>query len=243
MGSFALVNASIYLGGVDLSTDHNQIVVDAEAEELDATTFQGGGWRTFKKGLRKASITGGGFINSPSGSDPNLWTNLLSSSDLVSTVAQDFAVTSVAYFGRMQQSKLSLFGEVGQLAPFNWNASSRGLEGLVRGQILHPASTTVTTSGSGSFAPDLSSVAAAQKLYAAVHVFTATGTTLDVKIQSDDNEQFSSATDRITFTQVTTTATAMFSSVAGAITDSYWRAQWTVVGTGPYVFAVVAGIQ
>jgi hypothetical protein len=242
MGSYALVNASIYLGGVDLSTDHNQVMVDAEAEELDATTFQSGGWRTSKKGLRKATITGGGFINSPSGSDPNLWNNLLSGTDLISTVAQDYAVASVAYFGRMIQSKLSLFGEVGQLAPFNWNATSRGLEGLVRGQVLWPATATVTSSSSGS-GYQLGAVSASQKLYAAVHVFTATGTTLDVTIESDNAASFASPTTQITFTQIATTATAQFSSAAGAITDDWFRPKFVVTGAGPYALAIVAGVQ
>ena len=85
---------------------------------------------------------------------------------------------------------------------------------------------------------------ATQSLYASFHVLSVTGTgTLTLKVQTDDNGSFTSATDRITFTAATTGNTAQWSSVAGAITDDWWRITYTISGTGPaFAFAVTAGV-
>jgi hypothetical protein len=89
-------------------------------------------------------------------------------------------------------------------------------------------------------------VSASQKMYAALHVRSVSGTnpTLDVVVQSD-TVGFPSATSRITFSQATaTTNRHQFSSVAGAITDDYWRVSYTIGGTGTptFSFAVTVGI-
>ena len=59
-------------------------------------------------------------------------------------------------------------------------------------------------------------------------------------MQSDDNSGFTSATNRITFTQATGVTSELL-SVAGAITDDYWRLSYTIVG-GSFTFAVALGI-
>ncbi len=143
-----------------------------------------------------------------------------------------------AYFGQAFQSEYRPGGRVGDALKWSWGAAAKGL--LIPGYVLHTkASRSATGNGTGF---QIGAVAAGKSLYAALHVFTATGTTLDVKVQSDDNSGFTSATDRITFTQVATTAGAQMSSVAGSITDDYWRIVYTIAGSGPYVLAVAAGI-
>ena len=56
--------------------------------------------------------------------------------------------------------------------------------------------------------------------------------TVTFKLQSDDNASFTSPTDRITFTDITAIGSD-FQSVAGAITDDYWRLNYTISGTNP----------
>ncbi len=106
-----------------------------------------------------------------------------------------------------------------------------------------PSNVSRTSSSSGT-GRQIGAVSSTQTLYAALHVISASGTspTLDVKVQSDDNSGFTSATDRITFTQATD-VTSEWGSVGGAITDDYWRITYTVGGTSPsFAFAVTAGI-
>jgi len=51
-------------------------------------------------------------------------------------------------------------------------------------------------------------------------------------LQSDDNSDFTSATDRATFTALTAIGSEI-KSVAGAVTDQYWRLNYTISGTNP----------
>ena len=65
---------------------------------------------------------------------------------------------------------------------------------------------------------------------------------MTLKIQSDDNSGMSSPTDRITSFTAATGTGYQWGSVAGAITDDYWRCVYTITGTGTITFAVAAGI-
>ena len=88
----------------------------------------------------------------------------------------------------------------------------------------------------------LGAVSATQSVYASIHVWSVAGTstpTLTAKIQSDDNSSFTSATDRITMSSATA-ITSEYKSQAGAITDDYWRVNWTVSGTSPIFKAIVS---
>jgi hypothetical protein len=70
-----------------------------------------------------------------------------------------------------------------------------------------------------------------------------TNPTLDLKIQSDDAQAMSSPIDRITFDQMTTVG-AQWKELAGPITDTWWRVNYTLGGIDPsFVIAVVIGIK
>lgn len=113
----------------------------------------------------------------------------------------------------------------------------------VRGACLHPPSTARTSSASGT-AIEIGAVAATQRMYGALHVTSTSGTSeqLTVKLQSSATEG-GSYTDRVTFTTATD-VTYQWSSVAGAVTDTWWRVSWTISGsdTPTFEFAVVAGV-
>ena len=94
------------------------------------------------------------------------------------------------------------------------------------------ANLTATGNSTGR---NLGAVAATKKLFVAAHVVSVSGTstpTLALKVQSDDNSSFTSATDRITLTNFTAVG-AQYSSVAGAITDTHFRINYTLSGTSP----------
>jgi hypothetical protein len=117
---------------------------------------------------------------------------------------------------------------------------------VVRGTLLHPSNVSRTSTSTGT-GRQLGAVVAGKSMYAALHVISASGTnpTLAVILQSDDNAGFTTATSRITFSTATASANrAQLSSVAGAITDDYWRISYTIGGTSTptFAFAVTAGI-
>lgn len=126
---------------------------------------------------------------------------------------------------------------VGQMARFDLSAMGRGTP-WVRGTIMHAGTETTTDDGT---AYQVGAVSASQSMYAAIHVIAWNATSLDVIVESDDNESFTSGTTRISFTQATA-LTSEWASVAGAITDDWWRVGWTLVGTSAE-FVVVIGIK
>jgi hypothetical protein len=114
---------------------------------------------------------------------------------------------------------------------------------LIRGILGTHQTAAATSSASTKF--QLGAVTAAQYLYGALHVYSASGTnpTLDVTLQSDADASAGSETVRLTFAQKTAAGYEWASPIVGAITDTYWRASWTVAGTNPlFAFAVVFGI-
>lgn len=121
--------------------------------------------------------------------------------------------------------------------------SGMGTGSVARGTLMNTPATAVTTSGNTT-ARQLGTVGAGQRIYVALHVLSASGTTptLDVKVQSDDGAGFSSPTDRITLTQATGIGSQWSSTTAGG-SDDYWRINYTVGGTTPsFTFAAVLGI-
>lgn len=56
MGKVVLKDASITVNSVDLSTRCRQVTIEDSAEEVDATTFQGNGYRELLQGLKTAEI-------------------------------------------------------------------------------------------------------------------------------------------------------------------------------------------
>ncbi len=79
--------------------------------------------------------------------------------------------------------------------------------------------------------------------YTAIGDPTGGSPTLDVTIESAALVGFGSPTTRMTFSQMTARG-AQFASVAGAITDPYWRVKWTLGGSTPgFALVVAIGIQ
>ena len=110
---------------------------------------------------------------------------------------------------------------------------------MARGKLTLSA-TNVTTTGAKGTGVLLGAVGATQYLYATVHCLTA-GTTVTIKIQSDDNAGFTSPTDRITLSAITATGGTWVTRLAGSITDTYYRFNVTAV-TGTFTLAGAIGI-
>ena len=122
-------------------------------------------------------------------------------------------------------------------------ALSASNERLVRGTIMHNATRTSTANGT---ARQLGAVAAGKSVYATLHVLdTVSGTnpTLDVVVASAATDSWP-GTSRITFSQKTAIGSQFATPVAGSITDTWWRVQWTITGsnTPTFPFVVIIGI-
>ena len=234
---------SILVGDQELAGTGKSVNLATNVAELDATPLNSTGWRTLVGGLKSGSVDIELMSDfAADGPDAAAWSNLGDAS-IPHSVVTNSADGSVAYtFNGIALTHSTLEGSVGDLSMSRISGASASSP-VIRGQLIHPGSAVRTASGSGT-GQQHGDVIAGKSLHAALHVIGASGTTptLDVKVQSDDNSGFSSPTDRITFTQATGT-TAQFASVAGAITDDYWRVAFTIGGTTPsFSFAVVIGI-
>ena len=124
-----------------------------------------------------------------------------------------------------------MFGTVGEIAPFSIS-KSQSSDIVVQGKVEIDGDLTASGNSTGV---QLGAVGATEKCYVAIHCYAVSGTstpTVTFKLQSDDNASFTSPTDRITFTDITAIGSD-FQSVAGAITDDYWRLNYTISGTSP----------
>ena len=242
MAVTALTDARIWLAEFDLVDDTNEVGLDVDISALDKTNFGSGGKTELVGGLTTTVVSVNGFLNFADDQSDEALSSVLGTADKVATFAADDAAGSTAILAQGLASKLSRGAKVGELSTFSGTLTTSKTPGAVEGVLLAAEQTQTTTTSVAGI--QQGAVSAEQSGYAALHVFAASGTspTLDVTIESDDNAGFTSATTRMTFTQ-TATATSEWQSVAGAITDDYWRVVATIGGTSPsFTFAVSFGI-
>ena len=239
--AFYWKDMSILEGGLELAGTAKSATLETSVEALDTTALSTTGWTTVVGGLKSGTVDISLMADGSHGFDLHAFDNLGVGS-IPKSVTQS-TDGSVAYL--MQGITLNyapVQGRVGELAMAQITGASSGV--LVRGALIHPSNVSRTASSVGT-GRELGAVAAGKKMYAALHVIAASGTspTLDVIVQSDDNSGFTTPTTRITFSQKTGIGYG-WGSVAGAVTDTHWRISYTIGGTGTpsFAFAVTAGV-
>lgn len=238
-------NMSILEGGVELAGHGKSVALETTVNPLDKTPLSTTGWVELLGGL-KSSTVNFDFMQdhaAADGVDSGFWSSFGNTGTVrsICTAADD---GSAAYLMRgINLSYTPISGQVGDLAMGNVSGATN-TGPVVRGKLLHPSSASRTASSTGT-GRQLGAVVSGKSMYAALHVISVSGTspTLDVIVQSDDNAGFTSPTTRITFTQTGTTG-AEWGSVAGAVTDDYWRISYTIGGTDTptFAFAVTCGL-
>ncbi|WFF07254.1 hypothetical protein O7622_01235 [Micromonospora sp. WMMD1076] len=245
-----LKNVRIFNGGADLTSASNKVEVGGEAEERDVTTFGSYDaatdriWKEVIAGTKTGKASASGFwqAGDPGMVDDASWSSL-GGVGAWTVCPRGAAVGDVAYVTQAMRGSYQLGGTQGEIAP--WSAGWSGSYPIVRGLIAHPPGTARTATGVGTAVQHLA-VPAGGELIAALHVLSVAGTatpTITVKIQSDDAAGFSSPTDLITFTAATARG-GEAKRLAGPVTDTYYRASWTITGTTPsFLFVVSLGVS
>lgn len=246
MSTLTLTDAKIWVNASDLSGDMNAVALEEGVEARDATTF-GAGTRTRKGGIRGVRMTASGFFNAAGSgrSDdvlPTLVGNTPPNVNVISIGPAGSAEGGPAFCFPASLLRYAFGDEVDAMLPFNLEASTARTQAgspsrpsLARGTILLSSQKTATGSGT---AYNLGAVAAGQKLYVAVHVLAQSGGLPTLRVQSDSASNFPSPTDQLTLVG----PSADFRAVAGAITDTWWRADWTFTGTN-FTAIVIAAIR
>lgn len=243
MAQHALTNATIFFGQYDISADHNQVRVGATVEALDRTTF-GQTTRIKMGGLRNGEMSGSVFLDYSATAVETALSEAIGLSNVPITVTPTgTALDRGPFMQAMVASFTPVGGMVGEMHRADWKGET-GQTPLIHTGVLMAAKAARTSSSNSGTAQQLGAVSASKRIWAALHVFAASGTTpsLAVTVKSDNGVGFASPTTQITFTSATT-ATSEIKSTAGAITDDYWRVDWTISGTTPsFTFAVAIGI-
>ncbi len=211
--------------------------------DLDRTTFASNGWNERIGGLfdMQAALEGFWDATDLTKPDDTLFANLGAAGTALTVVPTAGTVGSLAYLAKVLQVDYKPAGQVGQL--LGWTASVKGNTAVARGQILHPQGTARTATGNGT-AVQVGAVLVTQRMYANLHVLSVAGTTpsITVALQSNVDNTFGSPTTRLTFA-ADTALDGQSLNVLGPITDTWWRATWTISGTTPsFLFAVSAGV-
>lgn len=244
MSKFVLLNARLFAVGADLTGASNKIELTAEVEDKETTNYYSAGYKEVIGGLGSAEVTAEGQWEAADSSkvDNASWAQLGGVGPW--TACPDNAtVGDLAYITQCLRSSYTLGGAVGDVAP--WSGKGASAWPLVRGQMAHPAGTARTSTGTGT-GVELGAVAAGKRLYAALHVLSASGTTpsITARIESDADNTFASPTTQLTFTAATAAGGEALRTTGGAITDTWFRVAWTISGTTPsFLFATSFGIR
>lgn len=244
MAKFTWQNVRLFIAGADLTTVNNKLELTAEVADEDATAFtpSGSAWTEVLAGLRstEANAEGQWEAGDSTKVDDVSFAGMGSLSAWTMCPA-GANVGDVAWLTSMRRTSYSLGEAVGSVAP--WSADGKGNWPPVRGVIAHPPGTARTATGTGTIT-QLGAVSAAQALYGSLHVLSVAGTTpaITVTIQSASTVGFASPTTRLTFTSATGVGGESLRLV-GPITDQYYRANWSITGTGPsFMFVSSFGI-
>lgn len=236
-----LQDCKLIVGKYDFSAKMSALDLNYGAEALDDTTF-GKNTQSSVGGLKNIQFQYDGlFEPGVGGVDEVFFGNVGLAENPVTISPLALAEGDLAYFFKSMQSKYAPGGSVGQLLKFQVSGGAQNSP-LVRGTALHNATRTVS---GNSTALQLGAVSALQQLYAALHVLVVSGTTpaLVVKVQSSATQGFGTPNDRITFASQNSANAVWATPVAGAITDTWWRINYTITGTTPsFQFVVPVGI-
>lgn len=242
-------SVTIYSGRYEMTADTRQVTVAAKAESKDSTTFSTTGWKTFVGGLKDLAFSANGFWQSNATANTsaidNRATAQLGASSIL-TVVPDGSTGGVAMMAQLDETDYQFMGQVGEIVPFTITGQSANSAGMVGGTLFLPNAARTTTGTSGIIQIP-GGVAAGQSLYATLHVFdpvSGTTPTLDVTVKSAALVGFGSPTTRITFAQQTAAGAVWGTPAAGAITDAFYRVDYTIAGTTPsFPFAVAVGVR
>jgi len=230
-----LKDAKIALRGVDLSGLSNQVALNLGVNTENANAF-GDTFEIFTPTL----LTVGGSISgfyAPDTVDAEFFSQL-GTTGVLAAIASASTLGSRAYIFKGTFTADENSASHGEILKYSMDFS--GAEGPIGGTLMEASTFSSIGAGTGR---QLGTVSASQTLYAQLHVTAVTGGTpsLTAKIESDAASNFGLPTDRITF-DVVSAAGAQRKSVAGAITDDWFRFNVTAI-SGTFDVILVLAIQ
>ena len=249
MSTYIIQDQKVYVAHYDLTSYLDSVTIGGQKAAVAATAL-GATTELMKPGLETINFSYTGFFDGPDGADEIH--EYLTNHATPAATPPPFAVCpttgadgelAMMHCGR--DLNYDFGGAVGSMLKISASGGAAA-DKLVRGYVMIPKA-AYTASDVGTSA-ELGAALVTQRVYAALHVFTVTGTdpTLDVIVESDADDAWGAGnTTRITFTQATAASSQWKKSAVGAITDTFWRVGYTIGGTDTptFTFAVMVGIR
>lgn len=238
MSVFVLTSPTAFVDEFDFTALIDRAgLLDVRADQVERKKSNGGGFKFFLPGLITATGEVAGYYDPANSGIQDITPANMSTRRIVSATATADAAEGAPLFSHRGHfaSVTAPGGDIGVLATFQFTTQS---DTPAIGGVVGMPFASYTTAGFTGAGVALTGPAAGESLYAALHVTAASGTDLAVKIQSDDNGSFTTATDRVTFSTVSAVS-SQWSSVAGDLsTETNWRVVATIAsGT----FSVLCG--
>lgn len=245
MPAYTLTNAQVLVGSTNISSFTGDLSTGSQTVMRDAPNLAAGGFRIVTPGITSADYTFSGNADFDSATDVSRAFNVSSrgSQQAIGVIPSGTAAVagSAAIFSRGLLSQMKILtGATGDVAGFSMGLTSDIAEvyGVVGAPLASRGALTGTSLQLGAVATGPTGIP--QRLWAALFVTGSSGTNLAVTIQSDNATGFPSPATAITFSTVSV-AGWQFQSVAGPITDDWFRVNATV-GSGTFTYAVLLGV-
>jgi len=131
MATVIYTDAKFFLGGFNLSADHNEIGLDYASEMLDVTTM-GDSTRVRAGGLDTATVSGTGFWNGGTGNADDALFGLVGEDEKVLTLFPDGitegTTTLKGYAMKSVLANYNIGNTVGDMMTFDLTAESAGTD-------------------------------------------------------------------------------------------------------------------
>jgi hypothetical protein len=232
----------------DFSGFSNNCNLAIASAPVDLTSFADTDM-TFGMGKGSFAINVGGLFDGSAGYDSEMFIDLTATGRRVGIYPPGIgsSVTALTtgnfgYEGSCNSESQSRTGAIG--AAIVLDVGWKGTDPLTRSVILD-VNTAVAATGTGT-AIQRGAAASTDTIEATLRLIAAPGgsgnNTLNVTIDSDDVSNFGGTpATQLTFTQLNQASTAQFEvkTAAGAITDTWWRVDYTYAGAGSRTFSLI----
>jgi hypothetical protein len=236
MAESVFTNGLLLFAGLNLQAQIREITLSLSSEPQDVTALDDSS-RSRLGGLQDVALSAAGYWDAAE-PDASLFAAQGVADSLI-TATPTTTIGGAAYFFRALLGEYNPIdgGTVGDPHGFALEAGAN-LGDLYRGTLMENATFAATGNGTGR---QIGAVSASETLFAGIHITAITGD-WDIVIESDDNSGFLSAATRMTFAGLTTIGD-QFNSVAGAITDDFWRIRFVENSAGSITLVSSLSIQ
>lgn len=241
MSNSILSDVRFLYNGHDLSGDGNSLAIAEKPVMLDATRFTDTA-KINRPGLVEGTFSYAGFSQFGIGLVEETIANqkgLLTNVPVFASVHGNAG--DVCKFFIAQQATLNpLSGKVGDIQAFTVDGVLAAGPGVVDGAVLESGKIVRVATGAGSAGTQVGAILSTQSAYAILQLLAIDAGTVVVTIQSSADNTFGSPTTRFTFTSLGAAGGLYALPLAGAVTDTWWRAFLTLAGGAAAVQAAVA---